>query len=143
MKRFKSKTTKTLQNEDFEDDNLKQENPNENVIISENNSELLEVTPDIYENMDDISNNDESEKEDSAFQTFDDIKSVHEKLKPYKCNLCGKDFSQTSSLKQHVKSVHDKLKPYKCNKCGKSFSQLGNLKKHMDNRHKAGETTFK
>ncbi|KAL4664459.1 hypothetical protein H8958_016611, partial [Nasalis larvatus] len=41
--------------------------------------------------------------------------------KPYKCNECGKVFSQHSHLAVH-RRVHTGEKPYKCNECGKAFN---------------------
>ena len=32
----------------------------------------------------------------------------------HKCNICGKCFSSTEFIKQHLKDVHHKIKPYKC-----------------------------
>ena len=32
----------------------------------------------------------------------------------HKCNICGKCFSSTEFIKQHLKDVHQKIKPYKC-----------------------------
>lgn len=35
-----------------------------------------------------------------------------------RCNICGNIFSDTKSLKKHIQSVHNKFKPYVCNICG-------------------------
>ena len=58
------------------------------------------------------------------------IKSVHEKLKAYKCECCGKEFSQKNTLNTHLKIVHKNEKDHKCDVCEKHFSQR-ELKKHL------------
>ena len=49
--------------------------------------------------------------------------------KPYKCNQCGKDFSEKATLAKH-QIIHTGEKPYKCNECGKAFSQKAHLQLH-------------
>lgn len=43
---------------------------------------------------------------------------------------CGKEFLRTWNLLDHAR-VHNKVKPYVCDCCTKQFTQKGNLKKHM------------
>jgi uncharacterized Zn-finger protein len=51
--------------------------------------------------------------------------------KPFSCELCGKTFTQASSLSVHQK-VHAE-REFKCTleNCNKSFGQESYLKKHM------------
>ena len=49
------------------------------------------------------------------------FKTLHEKLKEYKCEVCEKEFGQLSSLQTHVKIVHKKLKKHKCQVCEKGL----------------------
>lgn len=49
------------------------------------------------------------------------------------CDICSKEFSNKSTLKQHSK-VHLKSKPWKCDECLKEFCQKSKLLEHK-NRH--------
>lgn len=42
---------------------------------------------------------------------------------------CDKEFTKTWNLLDHVR-MHEGIRPYKCNLCTKTFTQKGNLKKH-------------
>ena len=61
-------------------------------------------------------------------------KDVTEKPKTLKskpiCELCGKEFSKTGTLKEHVRSVHEKKKAYECKKCGDTFRSRAGLNHH-------------
>ncbi|XP_049945487.1 zinc finger protein 418-like isoform X3 [Schistocerca serialis cubense] len=54
---------------------------------------------------------------------------IHTGKRPHKCRVCGKSFTQSGSLKTH-ELVHTGERPYKCTVCGKSFIGLGNFKAH-------------
>ena len=56
-------------------------------------------------------------------------------MKNSECNLCGKTFRKTWSLKVHIISVHEKLENHKCDFCGKTFTQSEILKIHIKSVH--------
>lgn len=47
------------------------------------------------------------------------------------CHLCGKTFNDTSNLNAHTRSVHEKLRPFKCEICKKTFSSQRHLRDHL------------
>ena len=62
-------------------------------------------------------------------------KTVHEKVRPFKCERCDRSFGQRNHLRQHILVVHDKVKMYACDVCEMTFSILGNRTQHMKRRH--------
>ena len=52
-----------------------------------------------------------------------------------RCDLCCMIFSSKGVLQTHVKTVHEKLKPFKCDKCPRVFAQNINLSTHVKNKH--------
>ena len=56
------------------------------------------------------------------------IKTVHEKIKIAKCDLCSKEFNTELSKKRHVQSVHEG-KIYGCDNCEKEFRYPASLLK--------------
>ncbi|XP_008847138.1 PR domain zinc finger protein 14 [Nannospalax galili] len=68
------------------------------------------------------------------------ILHVHEKHRPYLCSMCGKCFSQSSSLNKHMR-VHSGDRPYQCVYCTKKFTASSILRTHI--RQHSGEKPFK
>ena len=58
------------------------------------------------------------------------VSAVHEKVTPYKCELCEKRFAMKAHFNEHVKEVHEKLKS-----CLKGFGQNGHLQRHIKTFH--------
>uniref|UniRef100_A0A915DS62 C2H2-type domain-containing protein n=1 Tax=Ditylenchus dipsaci TaxID=166011 RepID=A0A915DS62_9BILA len=65
---------------------------------------------------------------------------VHENHRPHVCSVCGKAFSQSSSLNKHLR-VHSGERPYHCPHCTKSFTASSILRTHI--RQHSGEKPFK
>ena len=55
---------------------------------------------------------------------------IHTKDEPFKCDVCGRGFCQSGSLKRHM-STHTSMKPYICDIYHQRFSQSGHLKSHI------------
>ncbi|CAG4980524.1 unnamed protein product [Parnassius apollo] len=69
----------------------------------------------------------------AGFQTskeLSDHRSVaHVKLKPFKCKICHKRFTQQGGLQQHIR-MHTGYRPYYCTVCSKTFTQKSGLDQH-------------
>ena len=91
------------------------------------------------------------------------VSTVHEKLKPFSCDLCDlkahltshirsvhtdenetkiypcpsceKDFKTKGQLEIHVNGVHLKLRPHRCDICTETFQYLGGLHQHVESIH--------
>ena len=59
------------------------------------------------------------------------IMYVHDKVRPAKCEKCGKGFLNQYSLTRHTETVHEGIKNYKCDICDKAFGQKGDRNKHV------------
>ncbi|KOB73499.1 Zinc finger protein [Operophtera brumata] len=72
-------------------------------------------------------------------------KRVHNGDKPYKCELCGRDFRQWSDLKKYSLNVHRRIhtgeRNYKCDYCSKTFSASSYRLTHM--RTHTGDRPYK
>ncbi|XP_022903654.2 zinc finger protein 260-like [Onthophagus taurus] len=48
-----------------------------------------------------------------------------------KCDICNNIFADSKGLKKHIQSVHNKFKPYVCNICGHKSSRKAMLDLHL------------
>ena len=55
------------------------------------------------------------------------IKTVHEGYKDFKCDSCGKSFTEAGYLRKHIKTIHKGHRDFKCDSCGKSITQAVKL----------------
>ncbi|XP_050093403.1 zinc finger protein 1 homolog [Anopheles aquasalis] len=66
---------------------------------------------------------------------------IHEKIKPFACNLCPSRFHTQANLKAHLKR-HENGRNFPCEVCGKRLSTNSNLKNHRRMVH-MGEKNFR
>ncbi|XP_065365027.1 zinc finger protein 652-like [Calliphora vicina] len=48
----------------------------------------------------------------------------------HKCQICSKEFKRKSHLDDHVRTVHEKLRAFKCSHCTKSFASNSSKRVH-------------
>ena len=65
------------------------------------------------------------------------IESMHEKLKPYQCQICHHLYRYKSTLRIHIETVHEKLKRFKCDPCQGSFRYRNVFRDHKKTCRKA------
>jgi len=61
-------------------------------------------------------------------------------ITPYRCDTCGKYFTQKPGLKKHIR-IHTGERPYKCPICNRGFTQSSSCKIHL--RTHTGEKPHK
>ena len=63
------------------------------------------------------------------------ISVVHEKKKPFMCDLCGSSNSTRQRLKRHIEVVHKGIKKHQCSICEARFSSTYNMRLHIASTH--------
>lgn len=53
------------------------------------------------------------------------------------CEQCDESFTKLGSLLLHKKCVHENLRPFGCQQCGKHFKRADHLKKHIQSHTRA------
>lgn len=56
--------------------------------------------------------------------------TVHTQERKFKCHLCPHASHNKQNLRMHIKIVHDKIKDYACQYCGKTFGKSNACKMH-------------
>ena len=74
------------------------------------------------------------QKSKSLFPLKIHVRTVHEKVKSFMCDLCSKAFSHSSHLKAHTHTDTD-LRNFKCKLCPKAFHSGPHLKNHVEAVH--------
>ena len=67
--------------------------------------------------------------EEKSGKFYSSLLYEHCSEKPYKCETCGKAFSDPSHFQRHHRT-HTGEKPYKCETCGKTFTRSFALETH-------------
>ena len=55
------------------------------------------------------------------------------------CDICFKNFTTTTGLYVHKKTIHEKIKAFKCDRCDRTFKRLHHVKDHMKLKHESKE----
>lgn len=59
------------------------------------------------------------------------IRFVHNKHKPFRCDSCGISFGFRDGLQRHLTMVHEQVRPYACENCPLKFKTRAHLSKHL------------
>ena len=51
------------------------------------------------------------------------------------CPTCEKSFTRNASLRSHILTVHEKQRPYECDVCSKRLASPSSLNRHKQIKH--------
>ncbi|GMG40209.1 unnamed protein product [Ambrosiozyma monospora] len=74
----------------------------------------------------------------SSSSSFKPSTSPRSQKKVFVCNICNKQMTRNETLKNHISSVHNKLKPFKCDEPGceaKLYATQNDLRRHKRENH--------
>lgn len=63
------------------------------------------------------------------------VRTLHHKLKPFRCSACPASFSHVSSKYRHFRTVHLKRRDFSCARCGQAFAERSAVQKHCRTVH--------
>ena len=55
------------------------------------------------------------------------------------CEICGHDFASPASKRRHVLAIHENIRPFECQICGKTFTRNELLRGHQQRVHFDGK----
>jgi uncharacterized Zn-finger protein len=70
-----------------------------------------------------------------SYSSLQEHLAKHSGDKPYKCEVCPKQFNHKTDLRRHM-CLHTGEKPFSCEVCGKGFIREDRMVKHSDTHKK-------
>ena len=70
------------------------------------------------------------------------INTIHNGLRNFPCDICGKLFTRANTLRTH-KKIHDGFKQFNCIYCNSAYGEKRNLMNHIKRNHPGCELKFK
>ena len=63
--------------------------------------------------------------------TYTIIPTLHHIFSSLRCNLCDREFSQSTHRRTHMKEAHGDERKFQCHLCSKCFKRKEHLDKHL------------